>query len=71
MQVYQQSMVDPMDSNPQGLHLPLMDFPVSLDYDQNEGKVFWLDQAQGVIKSSGMDGSDPKVLRHIDQGMID
>ncbi|ELU15227.1 hypothetical protein CAPTEDRAFT_187212 [Capitella teleta] len=64
-QVYQQSILEPMDVNPQGLNLPAMDHPVSVDFDQTESRIYWIDHEQGVIKGSALDGSESRVLRWI------
>lgn len=64
-QVYQQYL---NETKPHGLNLPLMDYPTSIDYDQVENRIYWIDREQRVFKSSGMDGSSPKILSQIPRG---
>ena len=57
---------------PQGVLLPNMDFPVSMDVD-TKGNMYWIDRKVGVIQSSpillkSQLGQTAKLLRQIPQG---
>ncbi len=60
-------------ANPQGMPLPPMEFPVSVDVD-SAGTVYWIDRKASVIQSSpiildeSQRGQPPKLLRQIPQG---
>ena len=66
-QVYQHSTLEPT-SGPQGVALPRMTFPISVDYDQVDDRVYWIDRDKGAIIGAQMDGSEPMWLREVPQG---
>ena len=59
-QVYQMSLSS--SSTPQGMPLPRMDYPVSMDVDRSTGKLFWIDGKK--ILSSGFKKTDTPTLVH-------
>ena len=68
-QIYMQGK---FTDSPQGIHLPLMEMPVSMDVD-SKSTVYWIDRKAGVIQSSPIlykdqIGQGAKLLRQIPQG---
>ena len=71
-QIYQMGLYT---DTPEGILLPDMDFPVSMDID-SKGTVYWIDRKAGVIQSSPMLeksqlGESAKLLRQIPQGQYE
>ena len=68
-QIYQMGLYT---DTPEGILLPDIEFPVSMDID-SKGTVYWIDRKAGVIQSSPMLGKSQlgesaKLLRQIPQG---
>ena len=53
----------------QGVPVPTMEFPVSLDFDLAGRRVFWMDTYDKVIRSANLDGSDARTIKNLASGM--
>ena len=60
-QVYQTSLSDTTLTT-QGIPGPLMDYPISADYDTGKGRVFWIDQSRGEFRRTTVaDGAEDAI----------
>jgi len=66
-QVYQLRM-SATTGTPSGVKLPLMDYPVSVDYDPALALFYWLDRRAGQIKRSSAHDDHELVLLQVTQG---
>jgi len=52
----------------QGIKVPLLNFPISVEMDGNAARVYWIDVMSSEIKSSDFYGNNANVLLRIING---
>ena len=53
-------------SAPQGVPVPEMDAPISVDFDLADQRLFWIESSAGAIMSSNYDGSEARTVHVFD-----
>ena len=66
-QIYQLQTHQNDVSGVQGVKVPLMDFPTSVELDSTTGQVYWIDLMKNEIKSSDTQGRNVFTLHQIQQ----